>query len=171
MLYFCLAVRGSLGSGGAGAGGSSVPLLVPPSGPPRWTSASFPSSQPIRGCSNTNTFSKTLKTQNFHFSRKCLTRRHCYSHLHTAGVPQYLRLGTFMGARGGTVAHHGAAPGPSCYCCHWRHPSAGKMAAGRHGACVATHRTPAATWVAAPGPTSQVPWRSGQGDQGLASRG
>lgn len=42
MLYFCLAVRGRRGSGGAGAGGSSLP-----SGPPLWAAASFPSSQPI----------------------------------------------------------------------------------------------------------------------------
>lgn len=42
MLYFCLAVRGSLGSGGAGAGGPSLT-----SGAPRCVAASLPSSQPI----------------------------------------------------------------------------------------------------------------------------
>lgn len=42
ILYFCLAVRGSLGSGGAGAGGSGGPSSLPP--PPL---VNFPNSQPM----------------------------------------------------------------------------------------------------------------------------
>lgn len=45
MLYFCFAVRGSLGSVGAGGGGSSCLLELFPS--PRCTIASLPNSQPI----------------------------------------------------------------------------------------------------------------------------
>lgn len=86
MLYFCLAVSGSLGSGGPGLGGSSsASLCLPPrSSPDVAELASLPRSQPIRAqqqpCPETSLVTRTRAA--LPRRRRLLQLERFYRHLH-----------------------------------------------------------------------------------------